>query len=263
MLKREFKVNLKSFLIWTGVLILLFVVVYAMYPSIVKSDNVQMMDEMLKMFPEEVIKMFNMDISSMDTAFGWLKTEGFVFILLIIGVYSGILGSSILLKEESDKTIEYLHSLPVKRSTILLKKVICGISYIILMVLITGIFNYIGLSLSGDFDKKQYIYLSITPLLSAIPLFTITLFISTFFHKIKKTFGLGLGIAFASYFLQVISEMSEKTEIFKYFTVYTLSDIRNVIVDITINPVMIVLSIAITVIFVILSLARYDRKELV
>lgn len=263
MLKREFKINFKSFFIWTGVLILLFLVVYAMYPSIIKSDSVEMLDEMMQMFPEEVIKMFNMDIASMDTAFGWLKTEGFVFILLIIGVYAGILGSNILIKEESDKTIEYLHSLPVKRSRILLKKVICGISYIILMVLVTGIFNYIGLSLSGDFDKKQYIYLSITPLLSALPLFAITLFISTFFHKTKKTFGIGLGVALGSYFVQVLAEMNEVAEFLKYFTVYTLSDIRNVIVDVSINPIMLVLSLVITIIFIILSLARYDRKELV
>ena len=73
------------------------------------------------------------------------------------------------------------------------------------MIIILGIFNYIGLELSGDFDKKQYILLSITPLLSALPLFAINLFISTFTHKTKKTFGVSLGIAFASYFLQILS----------------------------------------------------------
>ena len=263
MLKRELKINFRGFLIWTSILILLFLVVFLMYPSIIKSDNIQMMDEMMKMFPEEMLKAFNMDISSMDTAFGWLKTEGFIFILLLTGVYASILGSNILLKEENDKTIEYLNSLPVKRSTILFQKVICAITYIILMVIIMGIFNYIALDISGDFDKKQYLLLSVTPLFSALPLFAITLFISTFFHKTKKTFGIGLGIALISYFLQILSEMNEVTEFFKYFTVYTLSDIRKVIVDITINPIMIVLSLFITLLFVIGSYIRYNKKELV
>ena len=80
MLKRELKINFQNFLIWTGILILLFLAVFLVYPSIIESDNIKMMDEMMKMFPEEMLKAFNMDISSMDTAFGWLKTEGFMFI---------------------------------------------------------------------------------------------------------------------------------------------------------------------------------------
>ena len=36
-----------------------------------------MMDEMMNLFPEEMLKAFNMDIASMNSAFGWLKSEGF------------------------------------------------------------------------------------------------------------------------------------------------------------------------------------------
>ena len=87
MFKREMKTNLKSFIIWTLILLGLFLLVFLVYPSIVNSENMEMMDEMMKMFPEEMLKAFNMDISTIDSAFGWLKTEGFVFVLLITGIY--------------------------------------------------------------------------------------------------------------------------------------------------------------------------------
>lgn len=262
MLKREFKINFKNFLIWTLILIVLFLVIFLIYPSILKSDNIKMLDEMMKLFPKEMLKAFNMDISSIDSAFGFLKTEGFIFILLLTGIYSSMLGANILLKEESDKTIEYLNSLPVKRRCIVLNKVICAISYIILMVLIIAIFNYIGLELSGNFDKKQYILLSITPMFSALPLFSINLFISTFSKKTRQTTGLSLGIALGSYFLQILSDISEVTEFLKYFTVYTLPDIRNVIVNISINPVIVVLSFIITFVFILGTFIKYENKEL-
>ena len=262
LLKRELKVNFRTFLIWTSVLIVLFLAVFLIYPSIVASENIQMMNEMMKMFPEEVLKAFNMDISSLDSAFGFLKTEGFIFVLLLTGVYASTLGSSILLKEENDKTIEYLSVLPIKRSSILFQKVVCAIIYIMLMIICIGIFNYIGLELSGDFDRKQYILLSLTPVLSALPLFAINLFVSTFTHRTKNTFGLSLGIALISYFLQILSEINEVTEFFKYFTVYTLADVRNVIVNITINPIMLVISIFITVVFIISAFIKYENKEL-
>ena len=262
MFKREMKINLKNFIIWTSILIGLFLVVFLVYPSIINSQNMEMMDEMMKIFPEEMLKAFNMDISSIDSAFGWLKTEGFVFVLLITGIYSGILGSSILLKEESDKTIEYLNSIPVTRKNIVISKILCGLLYITLMVLSIGVFNFIGLSLSGDFDKKLYILLSITPILSSIVIFAVCLFLSTFTHKTKKTMGISLGIVFASYFLNVISEMGEKTEFLKYISIFTLADIRNVIVNISIDPLMVLLSIGITSIFIILTIIRYEKKEL-
>ena len=263
MFKREMKINLKNFIIWTSILIGLFLIVFLIYPSIISSTNMQMIDEMMNMFPEEVLKAFNMDITSIDSAFGWLKTEGFVFVLLITGIYSGILGSNILLKEENDKTIEYLNSLPIKRTNIVISKVLCGIIYIFLMILVLGIFNFIGLSLSGDFDKKLYFLLSITPLFSSVVIFSLCLFISTFTHKTKKTLGISLGIVFASYFLQVISELSKETEFLKYFSVFTLSDIRNVIVHIRINYIIVGISIILSLIFILLTIFHYNRKELV
>ena len=263
MFKRELKINFKNFIIWTSILIVLFLVVFLVYPSIITSENIKMMDEMMKMFPEEMLKAFNMDITSIDSAFGWLKTEGFIFVLLITRIYSGILGSNILLKEENDKTIEYLNSLPIKRINIVSNKILCGIIYIISMVLIVALFNFIGLSLSGDFDKKSYLLLSITPIFSSIVIFALCLFISTFTHKTKKTLGISLGIVFISYFLQIISELNEKTEFLKYVSISTLADIRNVIINIAINPVLVVMSLLITLLFIILTIVHYNKKELV
>lgn len=263
MFKRELAVNFKSFLIWTMILIILFLVVFILYPSIMSSDNIEMMNEMIKIFPEEVLKAFNMDISNIDTAFGWLKTEGFIFVLLITGIYSGILGSNILLKEENDKTIEYLNSLPVTRKKIVLNKVSVGIIYIILMILTLLIFNFIGLKFIEEFNEKKFLLLSITPIFSSLVIFTLCLFLSTFTHKTKKTLGISLGIVFMSYFLQIISEMSDKTEFLKYISIFTLADIRNVISNIEINPLMVILSLAISIVLLILTIIRYEKKELV
>ena len=262
MLKRELKINLKSFIIWTSILILLFLVVFLVYPSIVSSDNINQIDEMMKLFPKELLKAFNMDISSMDSAYGWLKSEGFIMILLVTGIYSSILGSTILLKEENDKTIEYLNSLPLKRKDIIGDKVLVGIIYIVLMVLVIAIFNYIALYLSGDFDKKQYLLLSITPLLTSLPLFSINLYISTYFNKLKSIFGISLGISIGSYFIQILADMSEKIVFLKYLSIYTLADIRNIIIDIRINPIMIIASVLITLVFIVSSYLRYNKKEL-
>lgn len=263
MFKRELKLNFKSFLIWTLILIVMFLAVYLVYPYIMTSENVDMINEMMKVFPPEVLKAFNMDISEIDSAYGWLKTEGFIFILLITGIFSGILGSNIVLKEESDKTIEYLHNLPVTRTKIITSKILCALTYIISMIIILGIFNYIGLSISGDFNQKQYLLLSISPILPSLVIFSICLFISTFTHKTKKTIGISLGIVFASYFLQILAELSKEVEFLKYITPFTLSDTRNIISNNNLNPICIIVSLLLTVSLLLLSIYKYNKKELV
>ena len=263
MFKREMKVNFKSFLIWLIILLGIFLLVYLMYPSIINSDNNKMLTEMMEVFPKEMLIAFNMDISTMDSAYGWLKSEGFVMVLLIIGCYAGILGSNILLKEESDKTIEYLNSLPVKRTSVVLSKVSAGLIYIILMVIILGIFNYIGLTISGEFDQKQFLLLSITPIFPSLVIYFGSIFISTYTRKTKKMLGVSLGIVLVSYILQIFSTIAEETEFLKYVSVFTLADIRNVIVDIRINPLMVIITIVLSLIFLISTIIHYNKKEFI
>ena len=263
MKKREFNANLKSFIIWLLILIVMFLIVYLVYPYIITDDTMKSMDELMKVFPEEMLKTFNMDISSIETAYGWFKSEGFMFILIIIGLYASILGGNILLKEESNKTIEYLESLPIKRSKIVTDKIIVGVTYIILIILTLGIFNYVSLLLSGYFNHKEFILLSITPLFIALPLFSINLFISTFLHKTKKVIGIGLGLVFIFYLINVLSDLSSKVEFLKYFSIYTLADVRNVIENVKINLINPALSLLITIIFIVGTYIRYNKKELI
>ena len=57
--------------------------------------------------------------------------------------------------------------------------------------------------------------------------------------------------------------LGESTEFLKYISIFTLADIRNVILNVSINPILVVLAICITVIFMILTMICYEKKELV
>lgn len=263
MFRRELKVNFKNFCLWAIITMFVYLLIFLVYPSIIEGMEVDSLNEMIKMFPEDLLKAFNMDISSIESAYGWLKSEGFVFILLIIGCYAGILGSNILLKEESEKSIEYIGTLPIKRKSIVLSKSLAGVIYIVGLTAAIGIFNYIGLYFSGDFDKKQYILLSLTPIFSSVVIFFVCMFLATFFNKTKKTLGISMGIVFISYILNTLASLSTNIEFLKYFSAFTLSDIRNVILDRAYNTNLIIISCVISIVFIVLTIIRYDRKEFV
>ena len=75
--------------------------------------------------------------------------------------------------------------------------------------------------------------------------------------------GLSLAIVMISYILQTLSAMSESVEFLKYFSVFTLADIRNVILNTSINPIMIIISISLSVVLFILTSINYNKKELI
>ena len=63
--------------------------------------------------------------------------------------------------------------------------------------------------------------------------------------------------------IDIAFEMGESTEFLKYISIFTLADIQNVIINVSINPLMVALAMGITVIFMILTTIRYEKKELV
>lgn len=94
-LKREINLNLKSLIIWTVIITALFLVVFLVYPSIVsEGENKETLNDMLKVLPEDMLAMFNMDIAGIDSVFGWMKTEGYMILTIIGGLYSAILRSN-------------------------------------------------------------------------------------------------------------------------------------------------------------------------
>ena len=263
MFLRELKLNLKSFLLWTISLIILCLLVFLLYKSVISEDNLEKINEVMNSFSPEVLKMFNMDISGIDSAFGWLKTEGMTFIFIISGIYSATLGGCLLLKEKDEGTIEYLNSLPISRNYIVTSKLLVGVIYTVSMLIFLTIFNLCGLALSGEFDIKIFFLLSFSPILPSLILYSFSMLLSTFFRKTKSVFPLSIGIALASYFFLAVSEMSEKVSFFKYISVYTLADNRNIITNKTFNVLAIIISVLLIAIFTSLTYYRYNKKELI
>lgn len=263
MLLRELKVNIKSLIIWTSILVGMFLIVFLVYPSIINEGNAEMLNKMMTAFPEEMLKAFNMDISAISSVFGWFKTEGYMFLTIIGALYSAILGSTILVKEESDKTIEFLYSKPTTRNKIVTSKILCGVINIFILSLLTYIFNMIGFKLSDDLEITEFTLLSFAPLMLYYSMFFIMLFISTFFRKTKKVMGVGIAIVFISYFFQMVGNLSDKVSFFKKISLFELAPARDIILKSKIDFNIILISLVIIIFTSIGTYIRYNKKDFI
>ena len=75
--------------------------------------------------------------------------------------------------------------------------------------------------------------------------------------------GISIGLVFAMYILGVISEMGEQVKALRYLSVFTLADSRGVITNTELKPACVIVSLILFAGLIILSLVRYQKKELV
>lgn len=260
MLKREFKINLKSFIIWTVTLVGILCTAFLVYPAM-KIDQA-MMDQLLKSFPPKMLEAFSMDLVSIGSVSGWFATEGYMMVTLIGACFAALMGGTILLKEESDKTIEYLYSKPVKRSAIINSKVITGITYITALNIIVSASTYINFAIADDLNFKRWVLMSVAPLLLHYLFFFLSMFISTFFNKLKKMMGISLGLVLGTYFISMIAIMSDKISFLKYLSPFEYFSSRYIIINEGFNTLYLVLTLVILVASITGIYLNYNKKEL-
>ena len=260
MLKRELKVNSKSLIIFSLILVIMLGTVSLIYPSIMES-NVDI-DAMLKMFPKSMLEAFNMDIVSIGTVFGWLVTEGYLFITLLGGCYFSILGGTLILKEQNDHTIDFLYSKPVSKNKIITSKLFCGFVYLIVFNLIVALTTFLGLQFNDDFNFKNWFLISIAPLFLELFFFLVSFLISLFLKKTSKGISFGISIVFIMYLFNLLGTLSDKIEFLKYISIFNYMDSRQIILDGEIGIFGILLTTVTCLIMIFSIYFTYNKKEL-
>ncbi|MHB1315726.1 MAG: ABC transporter permease subunit [Christensenellales bacterium] len=132
----ELKRNLKPLLIWSGVSAAVLALMMAVYPSMLNSDFMELMNAKLALMPKELLDMFHMsgqDIRLLPQFFANM----FQFVLMASCIYGAILGVTALSREENEGTIEFLYAKPVRRSQIVSFKLaaVCTEYFIYFLIL--------------------------------------------------------------------------------------------------------------------------------
>lgn len=260
MILREIKINFKSLLIWLGVISFFMLLVFTIYPSLMTPENIELLNQLTTVFPDELLKIFNMDIASMGSPSGWVKSEGIVLIVLATSIYSSLLGFKTIGKEKEEMTIEYLAAKPISRDKILLSKIAGNLINIIILLLSASAVIIIGLAISNDLDLHLMLMLTLSPLFVNIFIYLFAVLISIFTSNKN---GLAFGIPFAFYFINILYLFSEKTNFFNYLTPFTFSDSRYIIENEALNYISLLVFLASSAVLLLASIYSYRKKELI
>lgn len=211
----EIKSNLKGFIIWAISLSVLFYVASFEYEAFAGSQEIADAMESFAFFFDALAGM-SVDISTPE---GYLSLVS-IYIYLPLGIYSGLLGSNIIAKEERDKTAEYLFTLPVKREHILIHKIFVAFLYTVIINLVIMLVTYFSFGQLGTSESYNAFVLNMAfgVLLTQFIFLGIGMALSAVLKQYKKSGSITIGVLMGTFMLHILIGLTDKLEFMKYAT---------------------------------------------
>jgi ABC-2 type transport system permease protein len=199
------------------------------------------------------------DITSPIGYFGVLYS----YLLVVVTIHSGMLGASIILKEERDKTAEFLMTKPVSRNNILTSKILAALTNVIIVNIVTFIIVTIVIKGYTTLPIAKYVIMSMIGMFFVQLLFMfIGICIAAVSKKSKKAGSITMFILLASFFISIVIDMSDSLNILRILTPFKYFDAKEFFINGYLNIWYIVLSIILVSGMLYMTYKKYNERDL-
>ena len=254
----ELKRGRLSLIIWTAAISFMLAVTILIFPQMKPQ-----MDDMDKMVANmgTLSSAFGMDKMGMSEFINYFALECGNILGLGGALFAALLGVSALAKEEKEHTAEFLYTLPLSRSGIVLQKLLAVAVQIIILDIFTtcctlGCIYAIGESVEAEVMLPLMLSYLLLQLETAMLCFGISAFLR------GNGLGLGLGLALGLYFLNLISNITEDAKALKYITPFSYAEGSDIIANHSIEPKYLAAGTVMSALAVAAAFLKYRKKDL-
>lgn len=255
---KELRQALKSLCIWTASIAFLMAVCVFMFPEM-KGE----MDSVSDVFANMggFTAAFGMDKLSFGELMGFYGIECGNIIGLGGGFFAALEGVSALANEEKERTSEFLLTHPISRFSVVAQKLLAVLTQIILLNIVVAAVSLVSAAIIGEeLQMKEYILLHTAYLVMQLEIACVCFGISAFIRR--GSIGIGLGLALALYFMNIVCNISEKADFLRYVTPYAYAEASNIISEAKLDVKLIVIGVIIAAIGAAAAFARYTKKDI-
>jgi len=260
---KEFRRNALSLVIWMIIITLFISVTMAVYPVFV--ENQSKIIGMMSLIPSGLLQFKGIsNFNDFLSVLGFYSVNNIIYMMVLGSIYAIVLSSGILLKEEYNKTAEYLLTRPLTRSEIFISKLAVFTLNVFLLNLVTSLAGFISLELvkDGSFSIRAFLILSLYTLLLNILFGTIGLFLSTLVKRAKPITTFTIGLVLIFYFIFTLSKITEGIAKIGYLSPFRYVNTDAVNSAYTIDLWHLAYFIGISLLLTWLSYRIYIRKDI-
>lgn len=258
---REMKAHRRALILWS--VGMLFMIVSGMAKYAGYSTSGQSMNEIMSQVPKSiraVLGIGDFDLTKATGFYGML----FLYLLIMVTIHAAMLGANIIAKEERDKTVEFLMVKPVSRSGIITAKLLAALANVIILNIVT---LALSISIVGQYGKGESITGEILILMVGMFILQLVfLFIGTGVAAVSRNPHVSATAAttvlLVTFILSAVIDMNSSLEGLKYITPFKYFEAENMMYGGGIDPVFIILSLAIIAVLAGVTYVFYTKRDL-
>jgi len=257
---RELRANLKSLLIWSGIVILFSVVGFTKFSAFY--ENPELLAILDSMSPA-VMSAFGLNAFNLTTVSGFFGVIVLYF-GLILAIAAAMWGSDIVSKEERDKTVEFSLTLPVTRSGLITAKIAAAAVNCIILLLVTWGVTLVGAQrYQPDSGFYSFVAINILSFLLIQMIFlALGIFLGCAMKQHKRAGSMAVSILLGCYIASVLTDLSKDLGFLKYFSPFKYFEPAVLLRESKLEPVFVLLSLAITAFFIAGAYLFYSKRDL-
>lgn len=258
---RELKQNRWSFLIWLVIAVVINGLLLSTFQT--AAEIAETTESFLAQYPEEFVQALNLDVLSMRNILHFFASRSFVMIAILGSCFAGIMAATVLTKEESEGTIEFLAAKPITRSQLIFWKLASVCTLVTLFDLIFAGSNFLFLNWfkTEDFSIAGFWWLTIGTWLLHLFFSFVGILISAFVTSIKTSISLILGIVLGLYVFSLLPALKEELAFFDYLTPFSYFNTEDLVIEHRIQLIFFLLFLGISGFCLLLTFVYYRRKD--
>ncbi len=258
LIKHELRQSRTSFAVWTASIAFLLIVCVFLFPEM-KGE----MDSVRDLFASmgSFTAAFGMDRLNIGTLTGYYSVECGNILGLGGALFASLLGISALSKEEKERTAEFLLTHPISRLSVAAGKLAAVLIQTAAMNLLLLLLALLSVALIGEeIPLRELLLLHGAYLLLQLELACICFGISAFLRRGGA--GIGMGLAAAAYFLNLVANISESVRFLHWLTPFAYCEGADIIADSSLDGGRIAVGMLVAATGVVAAFWQYARKDI-
>lgn len=259
----ELRRNTFSLILWGIIITVLISVTMSVYPAFMENQSKVM--GMLSLIPKGALQFKGIsNFNDLLSASGFYAVNNVIYMLVLGSIFAIVLASNILLKEEYNKTAEYLLTRPLTRKEIFFSKSSVVLLNVFFLNLVTALAGFISIALvkTGAFSLRSFMILSLYTFLLNILFGSIGLFLSVIVKRARPITTFCIGLVLILYFIYTLSKITESIAKIGYLSPFKYVNLEVTSPTYKLNLLSLSYFIALSLLFYLLSYRLYLRRDI-
>jgi ABC-2 type transport system permease protein len=259
----EFRRNALSLIIWIIIITILIGLTMSFYRTFL--ENQGKIAGMLTIIPKGALQFKGVsNFNDLLSVLGFYAANNVIYMMVLGSIFAIVLSSNIILKEEYDKTAEYLFTRPITRSEIFLSKLAVVVINVFLLNFVTSLAGFVCMEVvrNNPFSIKAFLVLSLYTFLLNFLFGSIGLFLSALVKRAKPITTLSIGMVLIFYFIFTLSKITENAAVLGYLSPFRFADMNTGNPSYSLNIWHLAYFIGISILLTCLSFSIYKRKDI-